>query len=151
VEHLVKMKCHLFLFKYNKYRFLIKTCFTHFRFYPENWCRNSFERSLYANQRIYRKTYWDTVRTSFVNTTSTLCSNVSVIIYFLNETSACAPKAASTYCIFISENIVLLHHKQCGKRPLANSPKASGNFGWRVRSTLYSLVWRVGTWKRLPR
>ena len=46
---------------------------------------------------------------------------------------------------------------QCGKWPLANSPKASGNFGWRVRSTLYSLVWRVtvvrrvGTWKRLPR
>ena len=23
------------------------------------------------------------------------------------------------------------------------SPKASGNFGWRVRSTLYSPVWRV--------
>ena len=42
---------------------------------------------------------------------------------------------------------------QCGKRP----PKASGNFGWRARSTLYSPVWRVkvvrwvGTWKRLPR
>ena len=46
---------------------------------------------------------------------------------------------------------------QCGKRPLANSPKASGNFGWWVQSTLYSPVWRVtvvrrvGTWKRSPR
>ena len=46
---------------------------------------------------------------------------------------------------------------QCGKPPLANSPKASGNFGWRVTSTLYSPVWRVtvvrriGTWKRSPR
>ena len=45
---------------------------------------------------------------------------------------------------------------QCGKPPLANSPKASGHFGWRVTSTLYSLVWRitvvrrVGTWKRSP-
>ena len=29
---------------------------------------------------------------------------------------------------------------QCGKRLFANSPKASGNFGWRVRSTLYSPV-----------
>ena len=47
--------------------------------------------------------------------------------------------------------------QQCGKRPLANSPNASGNFGWRVRSTLYTSVWwvkvvrRVGTWKRSPR
>ena len=45
----------------------------------------------------------------------------------------------------------------CGKPPLANSPKASGNFGWRVTSTLYSPVWRVtvvrrvGTLKRSPR
>jgi hypothetical protein len=37
------------------------------------------------------------------------------------------------------------------------SPKASGNLGWQVRSTLYSPVWRVtvvrrvGTWKYLPR
>jgi hypothetical protein len=31
--------------------------------------------------------------------------------------------------------------EQCGKRPLANSPKASGNFRWRVRSTLYLPVW----------
>ena len=38
---------------------------------------------------------------------------------------------------------------QCGKRPLANSPKASGNFGWRVRSTLYSLVWRVTVVRRV--
>ena len=35
--------------------------------------------------------------------------------------------------------------EQCGKPPLANSPKASGNFWWRVTSTLYSPVWRVGT------
>jgi hypothetical protein len=40
------------------------------------------------------------------------------------------------------------HLLQCGKRPLANSPKASGNFGWRVRSTLYSSVWRVTVVKR---
>ena len=32
-----------------------------------------------------------------------------------------------------------------------HSPKVIGNFGWRVRSTLFSPVWRVGTWKRLPR
>ena len=38
---------------------------------------------------------------------------------------------------------------QCGKRPLANSPKASGNFGWRVQSTLYSPVWRVTVVRRV--
>ena len=38
---------------------------------------------------------------------------------------------------------------QRGKRPLANSPKASGNFGWRVTSTLYSSVWRVTVVRRV--
>jgi hypothetical protein len=37
-----------------------------------------FDKELHM---YYRKTYWDTVRTNFVNNTSTLCSNVSVIIH----------------------------------------------------------------------
>ena len=38
---------------------------------------------------------------------------------------------------------------QCGKRLLANLPKASGYFGWRVRSTFYSLIWRVTVVRRV--
>ena len=73
------------------------------------------------------------------------------------------PSCWSRFCVHPVKNIFICVTPcfywglQCGKRPLANSPNASGNFRWRARSTYYSPVWRVtvvrrvGTWKRLPR
>ena len=69
-----------------------------------------------------------------------------VVIYaYLNWTKSVLIETLLLLMQYWNNNIP----SQCGKRPLANSQKASGNFGWRVRSTLYSLVWQVTVVRRV--